>query len=136
MSIKVYVAARFSKLAELRDCTVPYLECFGYESTSTWLKEDPENGSIVDKDKEAFFKECALTDLDDIERADIFMLFSEDPESLHPRGGRHVETGYAIGLNKRVVVIGPKENIFHMIPQVEVYESIPIFLMEEMVNVA
>lgn len=39
------------------------------------------------------------------------------------RGGRHVEFGMALALAKRCIVIGPRENVFHLLPQVEQYDS-------------
>jgi hypothetical protein len=54
--------------------------------------------------------------------ADIIILFSEKSGISH-RGGRHVEFGLAIGLKKRLIVIGPRENIFHCLPQVELFDS-------------
>jgi hypothetical protein len=37
------------------------------------------------------------------------------------KGGRHVEYGLALGLGKRLIICGPRENIFHTLPQVEHY---------------
>lgn len=37
------------------------------------------------------------------------------------RGGRHVEFGMALALGKRVIVVGPRENVFHLLPEVEVH---------------
>ena len=42
---------------------------------------------------------------------------------LSTRGGRHAEFGIALALGKRVIVIGPRENVFHALPAVERYES-------------
>jgi hypothetical protein len=37
-----------------------------------------------------------------------------------PRAGRHVEFGYALAREKRMIVVGDvKENIFHYLPQVK-----------------
>lgn len=37
------------------------------------------------------------------------------------RGGRHVEFGLAVGRGKRCIVVGPRENVFHLLPTVEHY---------------
>lgn len=39
------------------------------------------------------------------------------------RGGRHVEFGMAIALGKRAIVVGSQENVFHLLPGVEVYAT-------------
>lgn len=44
------------------------------------------------------------------------------------RGGRHVEYGIALALEKAVIVVGPQENIFHLLPQVEHYPDWPAYL--------
>ena len=60
----------------------------------------------------------------DIEQADLLAIFTIDPLGpAKPRGGRHWETGFARGLGKEVVVIGPRENIFHFLPEVKQFDS-------------
>ncbi len=49
----------------------------------------------------------------DIAACDLFVTFSEHPGSPHVSGGRHVETGMALAMDRRVIVVGPAENIFH-----------------------
>lgn len=39
------------------------------------------------------------------------------------RGARHVEFGLALGTGKRLLVVGYRENIFHVLPAVEYYET-------------
>jgi hypothetical protein len=40
------------------------------------------------------------------------------------KGGRHVEFGLAVAAGKRLVVIGPRENVFHCLPGVSVVTDI------------
>jgi hypothetical protein len=50
--------------------------------------------------------------------------FTEQPRALNGnRGGRHVEFGLAVALNKRLIVVGYRENLFHWLPQVEFVSS-------------
>jgi hypothetical protein len=37
------------------------------------------------------------------------------------RGGRHVEFGMAYAWGKRLIVVGPREHVFHALPLVEHY---------------
>ena len=55
---------------------------------------------------------------EDIRRSGGFVLFSEPNQS--GSGGRHVEFGVALGLGKRLIVVGGVENLFQMMGQVEV----------------
>lgn len=43
----------------------------------------------------------------------------------------HVEFGYALALEKRMVIIGLRENIFHTHPMVEHYHTFEEFLEHE-----
>jgi hypothetical protein len=117
----VYLAARYSRRCEIA-LKADYLKGYGLEVTSEWLKEptviDP-NGTT----DPGWWGTHALHDLADIEAADCLVLFAESPEDSYPRGGRHVEFGYALGIGKRVIVVGPKENIFHALPNVERCET-------------
>jgi hypothetical protein len=49
----------------------------------------------------------------DIETADVFVYFSMSPYALSARNGRAVEFGVALARLKPIVVVGPKESIFH-----------------------
>ncbi len=47
------------------------------------------------------------------------------------KGGRHIEHGYAVATGKRLIVVGPRENIFHCHPATEAYETWVEFLGHE-----
>lgn len=117
---KVYLAARYSRREELLQYREE-LERFGMSVTSRWLdgnhQIDDEGLSAEAKagERERFASE----DYGDVFDADTVISFTETPRSSNSRGGRHVEFGVALGLGKRVVVIGPRENVFHCLPTVE-----------------
>ena len=125
--MKIYLAARFSKIKEMR-VVKELLEKHGLTVTSSWLEQDGGHDDLKDRNNDWAFSEYAQMDLDDIDQANIFMLFSEDPEFKNVRGGRHVETGYALASNKTMIVIGPRENIFHCLPSFEIYDTVEEFL--------
>lgn len=66
----------------------------------------------------------AEADLLDILRADVIVSFT----GLGGRGGRHVEYGYAIAKGTRLVIVGPREHVFHCHPRAEVYPTWTDFL--------
>ena len=76
----------------------------------------------------AYFQEQAVIDLEDVDRADSLLFFAEDPLIGTPRGGRHVEFGYALAKGKRCIVIGGEENIFHYLPNVMHFPTVSAFL--------
>lgn len=103
-----YLAARYSRRDEMlgvRDVLVG----FGHEVTSEWI----EGGHQAAPDDENAMLNFACEDLRDLHRADTVLCFTETPREPHTnRGGRHVEMGIALGLGKRVIVVGPLENAF------------------------
>lgn len=127
---KVYIAARYSRRDEMKS-VVPHLEAAGVEVTSRWLLEDKPLNTKLGDDTPEFYRETAHVDIDDIDRADSILFFSEDPHVGTPRGGRHVEFGYAIGKGKRLIVIGGPENIFHYLRRVVHFQTLTDFLDAE-----
>ena len=59
------------------------------------------------------------------------MLVSFTGDGGGGKGGRHVEHGYAMALGKRIVVVGPREHVFHTDPATEVYADWASFLTAE-----
>ncbi len=114
--LKVYLAARYDRRDELRKYR-EVLQSLGIQVTSRWLDENTSTNSQMGDETEAFYVETAAIDITDIERADAFILFSENPLEGFKRGGRHFESGYAFKAKKVIYVIGEwKENVFHYLP--------------------
>jgi nucleoside 2-deoxyribosyltransferase len=127
---KIYLAARYSRRDEMRS-VAQRLAGAGFAVTSRWLYEDKPLQTKLGDDSPQFYTETARIDLDDINRADTVVFFAEDPHVGTPRGGRHVEFGYALGAGKRMVVIGGAENIFHYLPNVKHFISEQDFIESE-----
>lgn len=123
-SIKnVYLAGRFSRKDELA-CYAQDLERNGFVVTSRWLTGAHDgtttNEADIPMDELATF---AREDMEDIDRADMLIAFTEDPGSGPARGGRHVEAGYALAKGKMLVVVGARENVFYCLPNVLRYSN-------------
>jgi hypothetical protein len=121
--MRFYFAARYSRAGELRGYA-DQLRSLGHEVTSRWLEgghEIAREGTTeADHRERARF---ATEDWADLMRAQVVVSFTETPRSTPNRGGRHVEFGVALATHKRCVVIGPRENVFHCLPTVDVYET-------------
>ncbi len=115
--LKVYLAARYNRRDEMRERRKD-LHAVGIQVTSRWLDEKSDTNVDMGEESDSFYVTTAAVDLADIERADIFILFSENPLEGFKRGGRHVEYGYALKAGKPIYVVGPKENVFHYSPNV------------------
>ena len=69
----------------------------------------------------------ATEDVIDIIKCDWMISLMEVPRS-NSRGGRHVEFGMALGLGKRLTIIGPRETVFHHLPRVEHFDTTEEFI--------
>ena len=65
----------------------------------------------------------AQDDFRDVISAELTICFTEVPRSDKGRGGRHVEMGIALGRMQRVWVVGPRENIFCWLDDVEHFDT-------------
>lgn len=107
-AMSIYLASAFDRGPELLGYAGE-LKDAGFTITADWIY-----GLEPDEDWE-----IALKDKADVERSDVLIAFTESEETPRAsRGGRHVELGIALALDKRVLVIGPRENVFCHLPQV------------------
>jgi hypothetical protein len=122
--MKVYLAARYSRYPDLQH-VARELVAMGHEITSRWIKGDHQiSDAGLSSEAKAFERaRFATEDLADLLIADCCISFTETPRGTNSRGGRHVEYGIALGLAKRLIVVGPRENVFHCLPHVEVYPA-------------
>ena len=122
MTWKVYLAARYSRREELcryRD----HLAEIDWTVTSRWLNGNhqvADDGMTLPGTREEARRFC-MEDLEDIDRAQLLIAFTEPPRSTASRGGRHVELGYALGRGMAVMVVGHQENVFCCHPLVEYF---------------
>lgn len=115
--MRIYLAARYDRRNEMKS-VAEVLEAAGHAVTSVWvygLHDDlPDLVSAVE-------------DLDGVAEADCVVSFTEEPLEHAPwaaRGGRHVEFGLGVAMRKRLCIVGRRENIFHHLPQVEIYSTV------------
>lgn len=134
--VKFYLAGAWSRRAELAGHS-SWLQSMGWESTASWLTQtdtsppcpdcggEPKlgyhcqtcggSGNLDQRDPRA--GKWAAQDLNDIDRADCLILFTDQVGAPGSgRGGRFVEFGYAIAqtMSRGLIcgVVGPPENIF------------------------
>lgn len=117
MTPAVYLAGAYSRRVEIAEYARA-LELVGYTVTSRWL----DGTHDYDGTEDAYGKHLkraawARIDLDDIDRAQMVVVFGETGPTPRGRGGRHVEYGYALARGKTLFVIGNRDNIFHDLPE-------------------
>ena len=56
--------------------------------------------------------------------ADAVIIFTEIPNTILATGGRHVEFGLALAQGKRMIIVGPRENVFHyLLPDSQIFAT-------------
>jgi hypothetical protein len=120
--VKIYLASRYSRIAEM-NLVADVLVSLGHVVTSRWIQGGHQvtDRGLNDQAEEKLRTLFAIEDLEDLVAADCCISFTEEPRSSASRGGRHVEFGVALAHRKRCLVVGPRENVFHCLPGVEVY---------------
>lgn len=117
---KFYLAARFSRKQELLEYA-KVLESLGHTNVSGWLVAEEETEDLESPEAQQY----AIKDVNDILDSEFMLNFTEKQRIPNAtRGGRHVEGGIYIGLkcrgdwHRKLFVIGPVENIFHSLPEI------------------
>lgn len=116
---RIYPAGQYAKRERIKSFAQK-LRAKGHEVTARWLNETLSPTVSMADVPEDDLRSFAVSDLRDIEDADILTLHAEPHDKQPPRGGRHFECGYAYALGKLILVIGDRENIFHLAPGVVV----------------
>ena len=121
--MKIYLAARYSRLSELQGYADELRE-IGHRVDAHWLRGEHQMNEVWTVESASASvpmegRPFAEDDLYDVFEADMLIAFSEEPRTGGAsRGGRHVELGLALAWDKEIIVVGPRENVFHTLPQV------------------
>lgn len=127
--LKVYLAARFSAKEQVK-LYAKELADVNIECTSTWLDEAADPKTTLDKHSDSYLLNTAMVDIKDMLRSNAVVFFAVDPKEPTPRGGRHFELGFAYGKGIPCIVVGPKENIFHYLPDIKIVPTFEDAKME------
>lgn len=125
---QIYLAGSFSRLDKIKGHAQELREK-GYMVDCRWLQglhQVHQGAEKVESTKDSMPPEALLfakDDIEDLQKADTIICFTERPNSPRSRGGRHVEFGLALAWKKEIFCIGPCENIFYVLPQVTVYKD-------------
>ena len=131
--MKIYLAARHGRREDMLQMAA-MLESHGHHITSRWIRRPAEaddadfsNPWTAEGDRIRLGERLAGDDLADIRACECLIAFTEGPNGGPEanRGGRHVELGIAIALGKKVAIVGPRENIFTCLPNVQQYHNLP-----------
>jgi hypothetical protein len=131
----VYLASRYSRADEMQGVR-DVLRGLGVKVASRWIDRHPDtNGphwlekSFTPEELSRDPQTCgkyALADVEDVMAADTVISFTCGTGG---KGGRHIEFGMGYSAGKRMIVVGPRENVFHTLPGVEWHPDWPHFVM-------
>jgi hypothetical protein len=128
--VNIYLATRYARHAEMRAAR-DALRDLGHTVTSRWV--DQHGGHVLESfaaerlnSDPAHCAAYAKADLDDLAAADVVVSFTTTGGG--GKGGRHWEMGWAHAAGKRLVLVGPREHVFHTLPEVEHYPDTAAFL--------
>lgn len=115
--MRVYLAAAFALKDTIRERSEE-LSTLGITPTSRWVYENVPSNTTLGEVSEDYLVRTAQDDIEDIRDCTILAVVTQDPTVPRLRAGAIFEAGYAYGLGKRVISIGPRENIFFYRPDV------------------
>ena len=124
-SMNIYLSAAYGRREEMREVANFFRSLTEIDVTAAWIYTSIDNLNHKER------SDCAHLDHRQISECDLFVTFTESNHSIYYTGARHVELGIALALEKRIVAIGPRENVFHDHFDVEHYESFELFLQCE-----
>jgi|SRR6185312_14622810 len=121
--LNIYLAAQYERKDEMRTVR-DRLEAMGYKVTSRWIDQlDQDEGlghEILTADPTRG-RPYAYKDIEDIDACELFILFTSGTGG--GRGGYHTEFGYALARAKEIILVGPRENVFHTMLIVTRFET-------------
>lgn len=145
--MRIYLAARYSRRVELCGYR-ERLVAVGHQVQAVWLDgqhQISDTGTPIGEAGEAFVEgtyptreefyqdandraaalrqRFATEDFRDVSMCELLIAFTEPPRSNHSHGGRHVELGIALGMMKRVWIVGPRENLFCWLEDVRQFDT-------------
>ncbi|MBI4029150.1 MAG: nucleoside 2-deoxyribosyltransferase [Candidatus Blackburnbacteria bacterium] len=117
--VSVYLSSRYKDYRYLQKIR-EVLNKEGIDVTSQWIYGGQEaTAKCGDQEKCRY----ANQDLTDLYAADVLVIWSLPKNFGKGTGGRHVELGIALALDKPIILVGKRENIFHWLKQITVTPS-------------
>jgi hypothetical protein len=117
--IRLYVAADYARMEDARLLLKLAAMHVDIEPCCRWVADGTPGdglGGGLSLEEAGLAEAAGLDDLEDIDASELFIQLTTGELA---RGGRQVELGYAIAMSKSILVVGPKEHVFHYHPIVQ-----------------
>lgn len=115
--MKFYFAAPFEYAEHLIPLVAHIHGKTKHVVTSTWLMLKTDE--VAKTGMQA--ADYALTDLHDLDKADICVLFN--PEGFPQSPGRNIEFGYALAKGKALWIVGRPKGVFQYLPHITQFDN-------------
>ncbi len=128
----VYLASRFENAPAMRAFREE-LTKRGIFVTSRWLEREERGDGLIPA-SEDFKQACAKEDIADIEDADVLVVDLSFDKLGWTTHGCIFESGYALGIDLPIIVIGDNESVFWSLDEIQrvATQEEAIELLEEM----
>lgn len=110
----MYIAGSWGRQEELRKEEAIF-NTFGVHVTSRWLHEPGSVGTPTPE----YLKRTAQDDIDDLDRSNVLVLYSNGRGSETIGGGRFFEAGYMFHRNLPIITVGEREMIFQYLSETD-----------------
>ena len=127
--MKVYIAARFSRRPEAFAVAQRLIEC-GHEISCRWVMRHEDHKmppGLSAQAEDAERRRFAEEDIEDMDAARWCVSLMDEPRG-NGRGGRHVEFGYMLARGSLMTIIGPRETVFHHLPNIDHFDDVEAFM--------
>lgn len=113
--VKVYICSSFPRRKEAQMLALKLSPIM--EIVSTWHRDDKQ--AVPRHSEECLLR--VIRDFSQVRKSNLVIVFIGDDLS---GGGRHTELGLALGMRKKILLIGEYDfNPFELIPYLRVYKS-------------
>jgi hypothetical protein len=133
---RIYIAGRYSRREEF-NTYADELRSRGATIDARWLT-GAHDSAFTMKDIRAgdragirHAQKAAAEDLRDVMRSNMLLSFTENDDAGYTSGGRHVEFGVAYVNGLTLVIVGPRENVFHCHGVAEVFPDFGAFVTSD-----
>lgn len=116
-----YLAGKFRWRLVIRQIATK-LKAHGHTINGRWLTG--HDGPMMSPEVQALY---AAEDFEDIDTAEVVVVFQFPVDEPEPSTGRHVELGYALGTGKPVILVGLPTSVFHYANGVTRFSSLESF---------
>ncbi len=132
--MRIYVAASYPNKEAAKELAAT-LKAMGHEIMSGWVFEyegygsEPKFENETELERFERLQKSAERDYLEVKASDMIVCIT-DGENQLTHGGRHSELGLAMAWSKEIVILGPREQVFHYHTAIKQYDNVLEFFQD------